>query len=494
MSEGLAYAVLGPLEVRCGGVVLDLGGAKQRAVLALLLADANRVVPVDRLIWLLWGEEAPNRATATLQAYVSHLRRLLEPDRAPRAEPRVLLTRPPGYLLAVDDDALDARRFELPLEEARARLADGDAAAARRASEAALALWWGDALADIVELPPGERVTARLEALRLVAHETHVDALLAVGDHGTAVAVLEDLLVAHPFHERFSAQLMLALYRAGRQADALAVARRVREQLADALGVDPGPELARLELDILRQAPELHGAVHDAAAPPVVVPVAGAAAPVAAARVAASPVAGAPTPAAEPAPASATDTSGTTLVGRAGELDALRGLAGAAVRGGVGGVALVSGGAGIGKTALTEAFAAAAHAAGLVVGHAGAHDRGDPPLFVWGRALAAVLDALDPDRRDEVLAAGADELALSCRRPGGPDLRDRRRHRRSRRPPTPRRRASAGSRRSSPRSGPSPVIGRSPWCSTTSTRPTRRPCASCASRCPRCATSPWSSS
>jgi predicted ATPase/DNA-binding SARP family transcriptional activator len=222
------YRVLGPLEVRKGDEPLALGGSKQRALLALLLLNANRVVSRDRLIDGLWGEEPPDTAVTTIQVYVSRLRKLL-PEGA-------LVTRPPGYVLEVEPDELDLERFE------RLR--------ASGLAEDALALWSGPALAEFSE--PFARVeAARLEDLRLATLEERIEAELARGRNVDVARELEALIAEHPHREPFRAQLMRALYRSGRQAEALEAYRDARSAL-DELGLEPGEELRELERMILR--------------------------------------------------------------------------------------------------------------------------------------------------------------------------------------------------------------------------------------------------
>lgn len=249
----MRFAILGPLSVTADdGTPVDLGSPKQRAVLALLLVSANRVVALDRLIDELWGDEPPARAAASIQAYVSNLRRALEPDRPPRAPATVLQSRAPGYLIAVTDDDFDVARFSRLVSTGRAAAGD-DPARARRLLGEALELWRGPALADF----PYERFAiaeaARLEELRLAALSDRIDADLALGDHAAVVPELERLVAEHPLREHLWGQLMLALYRSARQAEALTVYRRLTDTLAEELGLEPGAELRRLQQAILTQ-------------------------------------------------------------------------------------------------------------------------------------------------------------------------------------------------------------------------------------------------
>lgn len=247
------FGVLGPVtaEDRHGGPVA-LKGPRHRAVLARLLVARRRVVPVDRLVADLWAEPPPG-AVGAVQTFVAALRRALEPDRAPRTPARLLVTEGPGYALRAAPDAVDAWRFETAADEA-ARLPP--ARALRRLDEA-LELWRGPAYADFAreEWVRGER--ARLAELRLRSVERRAGAQLAVGLAAEAVPDLDAHLADHPWREDAWRLLALALYRTGRQGDALAVLRRARATLVEQLGLDPGPALRRLEADVLAQNPAL---------------------------------------------------------------------------------------------------------------------------------------------------------------------------------------------------------------------------------------------
>ncbi|MFB9177306.1 BTAD domain-containing putative transcriptional regulator [Dactylosporangium sucinum] len=254
----LDFRILGPLEVRTPtGEPLDLGARKQRAVLALLLVDPGRVVSLDRIVHGLWAGEAPSSATGTLQAYVSQLRRVLEPDRPPRTPPAVLVTRDPGYALAVAPSQVDAVRFAAAVEAARADLRAGAYDLAERSLTAALGEWRGAPFADFADEEFAVAPAAQLTELRDSAVEELIEVQLATGRPAGAAASAQGLLERHPFRERAWGQLMIALYRAGRQADALAAYRRAREVLDDELGLPPGPHLQALEAAILRQDPDL---------------------------------------------------------------------------------------------------------------------------------------------------------------------------------------------------------------------------------------------
>jgi YVTN family beta-propeller protein len=233
----LRFRLLGPLEADRDGVPLDLGARKQRAVLALLLLEANRVVSTERLIDELWGDDPPETARSALQVYVAGLRKALGDDGAS------LRTRAPGYVLDVPAGRTDLDDFARLRADAR--------------PHEALALWRGPALADLDGEPFAAAAAGRLEEQRLAVVGERVDADLALGRHAELVPELETLVAEHPYRERFRAQLMLALYRSGRQADALAAYREARQALVEGLGIEPGEELRGLERAVLDQDPAL---------------------------------------------------------------------------------------------------------------------------------------------------------------------------------------------------------------------------------------------
>lgn len=243
--------VLGPLEVVADDRVLALGGPKQRAVLAHLILQAERVVAADRLIDGLWGDEPPETARNTLQTYVYRLRKVLGEGR--------LESRDGGYVLNAGPDEVDAARFESMVREAKSLATSDPGTAAARLSDA-LALWRGPALGDLADEPSLRGEIARLEELRLSATERRIAAEIATGGHSTVVSELEALTAAYPLRERMWASLMLALFRSGRQAEALSTYQRAREVLADELGTEPSPELQGLHEQILRQDPALGSA------------------------------------------------------------------------------------------------------------------------------------------------------------------------------------------------------------------------------------------
>jgi predicted ATPase/DNA-binding SARP family transcriptional activator/class 3 adenylate cyclase len=246
----MEFRVLGPLEVIRDGRRVALGGAKPRGALALLLLHAGEPVSAERLAVALWGEDAPASAIKTVQVHVSRLRKAL-------GEPERLVTRPAGYLLRLEADELDLARFERAVADGRAALEAGDAHRAATLLREALALWRGPALADVISLPFAQGEIARLDEQRLAALELRIEADLAAGRDDQLVVELQRLVVDHPLHERLHAQLMLALYRAGRQADALEAYRAAHRLLDDALGVTPGHDLRELHQAVLSHDPQL---------------------------------------------------------------------------------------------------------------------------------------------------------------------------------------------------------------------------------------------
>jgi DNA-binding SARP family transcriptional activator len=253
---GVNFNILGPLEVADGDHSIPLDGAKPRVILCALLVSPGDVVSMDGLIDWLWPPgQAPESAPAVIQAHVSRLRRRLEPDRPRWAPADLLVRRPPGYLLNVRPDQVDALRFARLVDDGRAALERGDAPHASVVLSRALRLWRGSALADVALVEMAQEAIARLDAQRLSAHVMRIDADLALGRHAALVPELEALVRSHPFDERVTGQLMLALYRSGRQADSLAVYQRVRELLADELDISPDPTSRRLRAAILAQDP-----------------------------------------------------------------------------------------------------------------------------------------------------------------------------------------------------------------------------------------------
>jgi DNA-binding SARP family transcriptional activator/class 3 adenylate cyclase len=238
------FRLLGPLEASAGSTPLRVPAGKQRALLAILLLNANRTVVRDQIVDGLWGESVPETAAKMVQIHVSQLRKQLPEQR--------LRTRGAGYLLEVGDDELDLVRFERLTAEGREALAQGNAERARQLLGSALALWRGRALAEFAE-PFAAHEAPRLEELRLAAVEWRIDADLALGHHGDVVGELETLVVQNPLRERIRSQHMLALYRSGRHAEALASYQSYRRRLSEELGVEPSAKLRDLERMMLRQ-------------------------------------------------------------------------------------------------------------------------------------------------------------------------------------------------------------------------------------------------
>jgi len=237
----MQFRLLGPLEVDDGGEPIIIAAPKQRALLALLLLHHGRRLSVDRIADALWGDAVPATATKTVQVYVGQLRKRLGAG--------LLVTEPGGYRAELDGHELDVVRFERLLDDGTGLLEDGDAAAARQALHEALSLWRGSALPDL----PDEDAVRRLDEQRLLALERRIDADLALGHHDRVIGELQALVASDPLRERPRAQLMLALYRSGRQAEALEVYRDGRRRLIDELGLEPGPELQEVERAILTQ-------------------------------------------------------------------------------------------------------------------------------------------------------------------------------------------------------------------------------------------------
>ncbi|MGK5114486.1 MULTISPECIES: BTAD domain-containing putative transcriptional regulator [unclassified Geodermatophilus] len=358
--------VLGPLEVRRDGVPVTLGARLQRALLTVLVLEGGRVVPADRLAELLWRGAPPPKTSASLHTTVAHLRRALEPGRTPRSGPSVIVSAAPGYRLATEDVDVDADRFERLLAEAPG-LAGADDARALRLLDEALGLWRGPALAEFADEPFARPAADRLEALRQSAVELRAGVLVALGDVARAVAELQAHLGAHPLREQARASLARALYLSGRQAEALAVLGEGRRLLREELGLDPGPELRRLEQQILD---------HDDALRPERPP---------------APAAPAPPPAPAPAP--------VRLTGRDEEVALLRSVV-ASAAGGSGGVVLLTGDAGMGKTALLDALRDAVSDAGGTARATVCRDGlAAPPFWPVVQVVRAAAATLGPDAR-----------------------------------------------------------------------------------------------
>ena len=255
VDRGLDIRVLGPLEVRRAGTPLELGGRKQRTVLGVLLLSPNEAVSVDRLIRAVWGEDAAASASRTLQVYVSKLRSILDPD---REGDELISTIAPGYRLAADRSTLDLLRFERLVDEGRGHAAIGEAERAVALYQEALGMWRGKLLADLsghsnlIDLEVN-----RLELTRMAVVADRFDAELALGRHAAVLPEIHRAVERNPLDERLRAQLMIALYRSGRHADALSSYSDARRRLNEELGLEPGAELQRLEEQILQHDPAL---------------------------------------------------------------------------------------------------------------------------------------------------------------------------------------------------------------------------------------------
>ncbi len=252
----MEFGILGLLEVRDPHRRIEVSSPKERLLLAMLVVHANKVVSTDRLIEVLWGAGPPATAANTVQTYVSHLRRALEPQRTPRARDGVLRTRGPGYLLDVAPETIDAVRFERLAHDGRDALAS-DPKQAAETLRAALALWRGEPLAEFGFEHFAQAEITRLTELHAAVLEDRIEADLALGQHAALCSELGQAVTEWPLRERLWSQLIRALYRCGRQADALGAYARLREQLTEQLGIDPSPELARLHEAVLAQRPDL---------------------------------------------------------------------------------------------------------------------------------------------------------------------------------------------------------------------------------------------
>ncbi len=391
MGDGqghVEFKILGPLEVTADGRPLELGRRKQRALLAVLLVHANRTVSLEHLIDEVWGDDPPAQAIGSLQAYVSHLRRLLEPARPARSSARVLVSQPPGYRVMVAPEDLDAARFEALAAEGRRLLEAGVADRAGDTLGQALGLWRGPVLADFPDAPFAREERARLDGLRLGACEDRIGADLARGRHATVVAELDQLVAAHPYRENLRGLHMLALYRSGRQAEALGAFQETRRILNEELGVDPSPQLESLHQQILQHAPEINRVTAMRADP------------------------GEPVRTEAPQPAH-------PLVGRSEQLRALESTLEAAVAG-HGRLVLVAGEPGVGKTRLAEELARRAKGVTVAWGRC-EEEPGAPPFWPWTQVLRGLLAEVPAEQRQSLLAPHLPELGAIL-----PELTDER--------------------------------------------------------------------
>jgi len=413
------FLVLGPLEVLDGQASIPLGSAKQRLLLAALLVHANAVVSVDRLADVLWGDEPPADAVATLHTYVSRLRVTLEPGRAAGDPALTLLTRAPGYLLGAGQDEVDAFRFEELVTEGQRHAAGGDPASAARVLDRGLALWRGNAFAEFADHDFARTESIRLEELRRVATDERVEANLSLGRHAEMVGELEGIVAADRLRERPRGQLMVALYRSGREAEALRAYQDYRQYLAEDIGVDPSTALQRLEHDIVHRSPHLAWTPDPAPAPRIEPP--------------RGPVAVGTVSRAETPPTTGgerRDQSAHAIVGRSSELDQLRHWLAESL-GGSPRVVLLTGAEGVGKSRLITELIAEARPAGVRPLGGRCLEDSELPLL----PVATVLDALGvgsggyeaPDRaassdehgsrRSVVVDAGRALMAAAAERP-----------------------------------------------------------------------------
>ncbi|MEV0149015.1 MULTISPECIES: BTAD domain-containing putative transcriptional regulator [unclassified Nonomuraea] len=387
-ADMVAFRVLGPVEAYEDDE-LDLGGLRQRAVLARLLVARGQVVPVDTLLYDLWDDDTAKGAQSGLQVYISRLRRVLEPGR-PRGGPnRLLVTVASGYALRVAPDQVDALTFEQLVRAAGEHLEEADPQSARGRLHKALGLWRGTPYSDFADQPWAEAEVHRLTELRLVARERHADTGLRLGLHAETVPDLEALTTEHPLREEGWRLLALGLYRCGRQGDALAALRRARGILADELGIDPGPALRKLESDILAQSPELELAT--VARPPRPVPVGDTWPPRPAAAVEPPPL--------EPEP----------FVGRDAELARLTAAAG---RTGRFQVAIVTGVAGAGKTTLLRQLESRLAGDGWMTASGACPDSSaTPPGWAWVEILRSLVGRTGAGEYSQLLAPLLDDAA-----------------------------------------------------------------------------------
>ena len=373
---GIDFCILGPLEARDDGRAVPLGGTKQRALLGLLLLHPNETLSTDRLIDELWGERPPSSAAKAVQVRVSRLRKALAGENG-NGSAGLVVTRERGYELKLDPQRLDSRRFERLVAEARSELVAGRSELAVSAFERALSLWRGAPLADLAYESFAQPEIARLEDMHVAAIEQLVEAKLALGRHAEVVGQLETLIAEHPYREGLRAQLMLALYRCDRQADALQAYQDARRTLVEELGIDPGERLRELEQAILSQDPALAA------------------------------------PAAETVELPRELGARTLLVGREADLEWLREHWRRA-RGGSGRLVFVTGETGMGKTRLAAELAAEVNSErGLVLyisGEAPPHGALAALRRVRGGALPTLLVVDDVDRAGRELRGALAEL------------------------------------------------------------------------------------
>ena len=354
----MEFLVLGPLQVRAdGGAAVSIAGRQPRALLALLLLEANQPVSADRIATALWGEEAPADSVKAVRVVVSRLRRALDDN--------VLTTSPAGYRLQVRPGELDSDRFAEFVAEASGALDAGDPLAASGVLRDALSLWRGPALADVAFAGLAQAGVARLEEQRLAAQELRIQAELELGHDSEVIVELQQLVTDHPLRERLHGQLMLALYRSGRQADSVKTFQSVRQALDEQLAVSPGPDLRRLYEAILRQDRSLLRQIEAAPLPPELA-----------------------------------FASRAPLAGRSGELARLMTLWETVTRDGQGSTVAIVGPAGIGKTRIAAELAREVARGGAAV-----------RFVTRARSLSAVIASVSSSERATLVVA--DDVDIS---------------------------------------------------------------------------------
>ena len=408
--------VLGPLEAQIDGQATELGSRLQRAVLALLLAERGHAVSVDRMIDQLWHGEAPPRAIASLQSYVSNLRRLLEPGRPQRSPATILVSAPPGYAVRLPADAVDAWEFERCLDVAR-DVVGHDPRAAQRSLEKGLALFRGEAYAEFADEDWASPEARRLAELRVQARELWAQVALRTGPPARVVPAASELTREYPLREEGWRLLALAQWGAGRQGDALAALRQARQVLGDELGVDPGPALTDLEEAILRQRLDVLHSALEAPAGSGLPAMSGQASGHGAQRDDGGSGAGGASSAGGARP-TRDEGPDEPFVGRADELAALRAAAAAAARG-AGGVVLITGEAGLGKSALLARTRDQLTADGwLAVTGSCPETEGAPPAWAWVQALRELARHLPAEHVSAAVAAEIGDYSRLARYPG----------------------------------------------------------------------------
>jgi DNA-binding SARP family transcriptional activator len=384
----MEFRILGPFEVHDGDREIPIGAFRQRAVLALLTIHAGQTLSTDRIIDEIWSGSPPPSALKTLHAYISRLRKALH-DPTIGGEGTSLLSRHSGYVLAIDPSGVDAFQFEQLVGEASGALGDGRPEIAADRLRLALSLWRGTALAEFAYEPFATNESQRLMERRLEAVELRIDTDMALARHVSVVAELEALVAEHPIRERLWAQLMIALYRCGRQADALAAYAKVRRLLVEDLGIEPGPELRSLERLVLEQSPDL--AWH---------PLASEDPPGRSVTLATPTDVGRTRVLADDGRGSSFET--LPLVGREDQLSRLTEVMRSASANDRPRLVLVLGGAGCGKTRLVSEFARRAQAQGVLVAPGSAEQDSSLPYGPFGEMVRSLIRVTGPTTLDRV--------------------------------------------------------------------------------------------